>query len=171
MKTNWLWDSQISDNEAKGILKDISHPKFDIYAEKLLSRTNDPKFVFSMIDKITFCKKWPTIKKRIIKDHWLKDKVIFWQTIYTRVKEQLKAEGIKIRISREVKIPSERMEIAKQIKKIRVNKGYSQKDMASRLHVIQQYISKIENGRENLSIDSLVQIANILGRKISIRMK
>ena len=36
MKINWLWDSQLSEAEARKILKDESHPKFDIYVENAL---------------------------------------------------------------------------------------------------------------------------------------
>lgn len=168
MKTNWLWDSRLRESEAKKILKDENHPKFDIYAERLFSRVNDPKIVFSIIDKITFCKKWPGIKKQMRKDRWLKDRVVFWQTIYERILEGLKEQGIKLRESREVKIPPERMKLAQEIKDIRVKLGYTQRDMAKKLGVIQQYISKIENGYENFSVDTLRRIADVFDRKLVI---
>lgn len=171
MKTNWLWDSRITEKEAREILKDADNPKFDIYAEKLFSRVNDPKMVFTLVDKITFCRKWPVIKKRLRKNRWLKERVLYWQTIYDRVKFQLKAQGIKIRIPEKIKIPQERLSVAEQIKNIRTKQGYSQKDLAAKLHVIQQYISKIESGKENLSIDALVRISSILGKRVSILLK
>ena len=171
MKTNWLWDSRITEKNARKILNDSNHPKFDIYAEKLFSRINDPKKAFSIVDKLTFCRKWPVIKKRMRKDRWLRDRVIFWQTIYNRVKEQLNAEGIKIRTPRKEKISAERLELAKEIRDIRIGQGYRQKDLASKLNVIQQYISKIESGRENFSIDTLIRVADVLGKKIYIHLK
>ncbi len=172
VKINWLWDSRIGENEVKKILKDKNHPKFNLYAEKLLSRVSDPKMVFSMVDKVTFCKKWPSIKKQMIKDRWLKSKVAFWQTIYERIQEKLKNEGVKIRQSQgTTKIPSERMKLAQQIKKIRLRLGYTQKEIAKKLGVNQQYISKIENGRENVSVDTLRKIANALGKRLIIRLK
>ena len=172
MKINWLWDSRIGKDEVKKILKDGDHPKFNLYAEKLLSRVSDPKMVFSMVDKVTFCKKWPGIKKRMTKDRWLKSKVAFWQTIYERIQERLKNEGVKIRQSQgTTKIPSERMKLAQQIKKIRLRLGYTQKDIAKKLGVNQQYISKIENGRENVSVDTLRKIAHTLGKRLIIRLK
>jgi len=170
VKINWVWDSRLKEGEAKKILKDANHSKFDIYAEKLFSRVSDPKIVFSIIGKVTFCKKWPCIKKRMRKDRWLKDRVTFWQTIYERILEQLKEQGIKIRESRETEIPPERMKIAQQIRDIRVKLGYTQKDIAKKLGVIQQYISKIENGRENVSIDTLTRIANAFGKGLVIKL-
>ena len=168
MKTNWLWDSRIKEGAARKILRDEDNPKFEIYAEKLFSRVNDPKVAFSIVDKTAFCKKWAAIKKRMRKDRWLGDRVIFWQTIYERVLEGLKEQGVKIREPREVEISAERIKLAQEIKDIRVELGYTQKDMAKKLGVIQQYVSKIENGYENFSVDTLKRIADVFDRKLVI---
>lgn len=171
MRTNWLWDSRLEENKVREILKDENHPKFNIYAEKLFSRVNNPKVAFSIVDKVTFCKKWSSIKKRMRKDRWLKDRVIFWQTIYERILEGLKEQGIKIRSQREVKIPAERMKLAQEIKDIRAELGYTQRDMAKKLGVIQQYISKIENGRENFSVDTLKRIADVFSKRLVVALR
>lgn len=168
MKTNWLWDSRIKEAAARRILRDEDNPKFEIYAEKLFSRVNDPKVAFSIVDKTAFCRKWAAIKKRMRKDRWLEDRVIFWQTIYERVLEGLKEQGVKIREPREVEISAERIKLAREIKDIRVELGYTQKDMAKKLGVIQQYVSKIENGYENFSVDTLKRIADAFDRKLVI---
>jgi len=171
MKTNWLWDSRLGESEVRKILKDMSNPKFDIYAEKLFSRVSDPKIAFSIIDKITFCKKWPTIKKRMRKDSWLKDRVIFWQTIFERVHEGLKGRGIKLREPQEFKISPERMKLAQQIRDIRIKLGYTQEDIAKKLGTAQQYVSKIENGHENFSMDTLARIADVFKKGLVIKLK
>lgn len=171
MRTNWLWDSRLEESKVREILKDENHPKFNIYAEKLFSRVNNPKVAFSIVDKVTFCKKWSSIKKRMRKDRWLKDRVIFWQTIYERILEGLKEQGIKIRSQREVKIPAERMKLAQEIKDIRAELGYTQRDMAKKLGVIQQYISKIENGRENFSVDTLKRIADVFSKRLVVALR
>ncbi|MFH1823837.1 MAG: helix-turn-helix transcriptional regulator [Candidatus Firestonebacteria bacterium] len=171
MKTNWLWDSKLNNKDVIKILKDENHPKFNIYAEKLFSRISEPKVVFSFIDEIIFCKKWPSIKKRISKDRWLKNRIIFWQTIYERIKERLKTRGISIRESQEENISPERMKVAEQIRNIRRKNGYTQKDVAKKLGVIQQYISKIEGGHENVSIDTLKRIADVFNKSLDIRLR
>lgn len=168
MRTNWLWDSRMEESKVREILRDENHPKFDIYAEKLFSRVNDPKAVFDIVDKVSFCKKWPVIKKRMKKDRWLTERVTFWQTIYECVLEGLKERGVKIREPRETEIPAERIKLAQEIKGIRLGLGYTQRDMAKKLGVIQQYISKIENGYENFSVDTLKRIADVFGRKLVI---
>ena len=73
-----------------------------------------------------------------------------------------------MREPRKVKIPPERMKLAQEIRDIRVELGYTQKDMAKRLGVIQQYISKIESGHENFSVDTLKRIADVFGRRLVI---
>ncbi len=171
VKINWLWDSRTEKSKVREILRNENHPKFDIYAEKLFSRVNDPKVAFDIVDKITFCKKWPGIKKRMRKDRWLRDRAGFWQTIYERVLEGLKEQGVKIRIPREAEIPAERIKLAREIKDIRVELGYTQKDMAKKLGVIQQYISKIENGYENFSIDTLKRIADVFDKRLVVTLR
>lgn len=171
MKINWLWDSVLSAAEARKILKNENHPKFDMYAERLFSRVSDPKMVFDIVDRTTFCKKWPGIKKRMGKDQWLKERVAFWQTIYERVYEKLKEEGIKIRQPQVEKIPTERMELARKIRDTRIRLGYTQNGIAKKLGVIQQFISKIENGHENLSVGTLKRIADAFGKRIVVDLK
>ena len=48
--------------------------------------------------------------------------------------------------------------------------GYTQEEMAKKLGVIQQYISKLEAGRENLSVDTLKRIADVLGKRLTIQL-
>ena len=87
MKTNWLWDTQLSETRVKKILKDENDPRFYIYAEKLFSRISDPQTVFSYIPKEVFYRNWPVIKQRINKDAWGGGRVDFWQRIYNRISE------------------------------------------------------------------------------------
>lgn len=170
MKTNWLWDTRLSEKKVKEILKNGDHPKFNIYAEKLFSRISDPTITFSFVNKIIFCHKWPIIKKRLAKDRWIRNRIIFWQTIYETVCNDLKRQGIKIREPIRTRIPPERIKIAHQIRNMRMKLGYTQRDLAKKLGVIQQYISRIETGMENVSIDTLKKIADVLGRNLTIKL-
>jgi len=170
MHANWLWDSRISQKEVKRILRDTENPRFVIYAEKMLSRVSNPATVFSLIGKVDFCKKWPAIKKRMVKNKWAHSKAIFWQTAYDRLLERFQQEGVKIRKIQARAVPLPRAQLARQIRDIRKKLGYTQTDFAKKLGVIQQYISKIETGRENVSIDTLKRIAKALGRKLTIKL-
>ena len=171
MKVNWLWDTQVKENQVRGILRDEKNPRFYMYAEKLFSRVTDPSLAFDYINKKTFCRKWPNIKKRVQKDAWAQDKVETWQKIYETVFHELKSRGFHVRKPSHLKVSSEISGIAQQIKEIRIQRGYTQEDMAKKLGVIQQYISKIETGRENISIESLKKFAEALNKKLVIQLQ
>lgn len=171
MKTNWLWDTTLSEKEVREILKNEKHPKFDTYTEMLLARISDPEIVFSFINKKTFCCKWPKIKKRLAKDRWLRNRILFWQIIYERIHAELEEQGIRIRIPIRIKPPVERIKIVQQIRSLRRRLGYTQKALAKKLGVMQQYISKIESGVENVSIDTLKKIANALHSNLIINLR
>ncbi len=171
MEFNWLWDSRLSKKEVAGILKDEAHPRFNLYAEKLLSRLNRPREVFRLLNQETFCRKWPAIKRRMGRDRWLTHRVSFWQTLYEVVKDRLKEQGVRLRPRAEESIPPQRRVVSEQIRRIRMEKGYRQKDLAARLGVIQQYISRLESGRENFSVDVLNRIAQALGKELQVKLK
>ncbi len=154
MKINWLWDTSLSEARVKRILKNEKDPRFYIYAEKLFSRVSNPKVAFGFIPKEIFCRNWPAIHKRIQKDTWIQGRADFWQNIYEKA----------------LSISPERLSIAEQIKNIRLQLGYTQKEMAKRLGVIQQFISKLESGRENLTVDTLKRIAEVLGKQLTIQL-
>lgn len=54
------------------------------------------------------------------------------------------------------------LEIGKNIRRYRQQRGMRQKELAERIHVSDQHISHIENGYTKLSLVSLVGIANAL---------
>ena len=170
MKKNWLWDTSLNEKEVARILKDENNPKFSVYAEKLLARSNNVKEVFSLIEKKSFCRKWHAIKKRLIKDKWAKSKAVFWQVIYDNLKNQLKQKGVKIRKEPAYTAPAIRKDLAIQIKKIRMSLGYTQKEIAGQLGVAQQYISRIESGKENVSISKLAGLASMFNKKVVIKL-
>ena len=89
MKINWLWDTRLTETRVKKILQNEKDPRFYIYAEKLFSRVNDPNSAFNYVSKEVFYRNWPSIKKRIEKDAWVKNRALFWQSIYKRIEKQL----------------------------------------------------------------------------------
>ena len=153
MKTHWLWDTTLSENRVQRILHNERDPRFYIYAEKLFSRVRDPQEAFGYISKESFCRKWSMIKKRVEKDAWAKSKADFWQGIYEQILEE-----------------SQRLGIAQQIRKLRTQMGYTQEELAKRLGVIQQYISSLESGRENLTLDTMRKIARVFGKNLVIQL-
>ena len=159
MKINWLWDTRLNETRVKKILKDQNDPRFYIYAEKLFSRVSDPKIAFEFMPKKVFYIAWPLIKERVQKDAWAREKSNIWQSIYD-----------KSLVSPAFDLSMERLSVAQQIKDIRLQMGYTQAEMAKRLGVIQQFISKMETGRENLTVDTLKRIAEVLDKKLTIQL-
>ena len=166
----WQWSVPDNEKKIKAVLKDNKNPRFLFYAARLFYRVRDPKKAFRYVDKATFCKEWPAIKKLIRKNSWYSDAPKFWQVIYDGIKTELRKDGTKIP-AKERLISPQRLAIAEQIKALRKKKGYTQKEFADKMKVIQQYISIIESGRENFSVETLASIAKALGKKLMVRFE
>lgn len=57
--------------------------------------------------------------------------------------------------------------LGKNIKKFRKIKGYSQKHLAEKVDLSREYITRIENGQEFVSLKKLFVLADVLGVKFS----
>ncbi len=151
MKKNWLWDTKLNDSEVRVILGNEKDPRFFIYAAKLLARVKDPESVFSYIDKVLVQRHWPAIRSRMKRDTWGADAVREWQKFFV------------------AGISPERLVVARQIRSARRASGLSQTGFAQRMGVIQQYVSSLESGKENVTIDTLTKVAASFGKKVVIR--
>lgn len=169
MKVDWLWDKKLTLAEVKDILKDESNERFVDIASTLLSRKNNPKEVFEeYVDKIDFAKNWPKIKRRMRKDKWNNPRITFWQAVYEKLLAIYSEKGIKVRLSGALP-DSELCEyIGDQVKKIREEMKLTQNALADKMGISQQIISRIERGRENISLKTLERIIEALRKEISI---
>lgn len=169
MISNWLWDRKISEAGAKKIMKDTGSKEFVPLAALLLSRNNYPKDVFSRyLDPLIFCKHWAAIKRRMRRDKWSEPRIVFWQAIYENLSDKYRKKGIIFRLEMpQVKEPLCYI-TGKQISNIRREQGLSQKEMAKKMGISQQLISRIEKGRENVSVSTLANMARALNKKIKI---
>ena len=169
-KTHWLWDHpQTDEKKAKNILRDQNHKLFFIYAGMLLSRNDDIDYVFSILDKKLFCKYWPVIRNEINKGGWFDpNREGFWKPVYLRTIEELKQQGVKIHEFPDKPISEHRFSIALKMREIREERGLTQKETAIYLRVSQQYISKLETGQINVSIDKIWDFANMCVKSFKI---
>ena len=152
MKINWLWDMRVSEEHARKILKNKNHPEFYIFAEKLFARVKDPELAFQYVDRQTFYRTWASIKKRVLKDAWAKPAVDFWQSVYASAMAG-----------------NQRLNLAQAIKAARLKKKLTQRQLADRLGVIQQHISRIESGQENVTFDTLYKFAQALNTRLVVK--
>lgn len=171
MPKAWQWDVGRSDNEIRRILKNPEHPSFIHYASLLLARTNIPKEVFNEYLEIKdFCVQWQKIKHRMRKDRLNLGRIQFWEAIYRHLKQDLKSRGIALR-----QIPSPpprqdslRAKAGKRIREIRISRKITQAGLARGTGLTQQFISKIEKGIENVSLDTLERIQKFLKEEFFI---
>ena len=164
MAKAWQWDVGRSDEEIRKILKDLEHPSFLHYAALLLARTNVPREVFGQyLGKEDFCMEWHNIKRRMRKDQLSQGRIQFWEEIYRHVKEGLKAKGVMLRKPAKMAVKgSLRARIGKRICQVRRSQKITQAGLARETGLSQQFLSKIEQGTENISLDTLERIQKSL---------
>jgi transcriptional regulator with XRE-family HTH domain len=57
---------------------------------------------------------------------------------------------------------SQRKTVGRNIRKVRIEKSWTQEKLATRSKLTYEYINRLENGRVNVSLDTLVRIAKAL---------
>lgn len=171
MKNDWLWDKNIGIVKAAGILKDERDPRFVSLSATLLSRKNSAKEVFSgYIEPLTFYRNWAKIKKAMRKDNWAHPRIEYWQAIFEKLQERYSGQGIVLRKQKK-EINETCKAVGDCIRKERASKGISQRQLAKKIGISQQMLSRIEKGRENLSVSTIKKIADKLGRKIRVNIE
>lgn len=68
-------------------------------------------------------------------------------------------------------IVNKRQAIIFKIVEVRLEKGLSQMELAKRTGMHRSNICRIESGRQNISIDTLIRIFDALGKNILIELK
>lgn len=170
MNKNWLWDINFTTAQAKNILGRPKHKDFLAVASLLFSRNNDPRVVFGQyIGPLLFCRQWSQIKKRMSKDKWNTQRIIFWQAVFEKLKEKYQRKGVVLREKKEKIRDDICKEIGAQIRNVRQKEGFSQQELADKLRVSQQIISRIESGGENISLITLKNILEVFGKKFNLK--
>lgn len=172
MKPGWLWDTNITIKEIQAVLTDPQHERFTHFAALLLSRNNDPKEVFDeFLDKKAFVQNWSRIKRQMRKDSWNDPRIIFWQAVYEKLVSDFKEKGIALRSSaREFKANKLVELVAEKIKAARHESELTQGELAERIGIAQQIISRIEKGRSDVRVLTLEKIARALGKEIKLEI-
>lgn len=165
----WQWDVRRSDEEVRRILKNPQDANFLYYSSLLLARSNSPKEVFGSYLKIEdFCREWPGIKRRMRKDQWNAGRIQFWEEIYRHLKEKLKVKGVALRKPKSCPPSSDslRVRIGRRIHEARRFKKITQRDLARGAGLTQQFVSQIEKGAVNVSLDTVERIQKFLGQDL-----
>ncbi len=170
MKVDWLWDRNIPQKKLKSILRDEHNERFTEMAALLLSRKNSPREVFeNWLDKKIFVQNWFRIKKHMRRNSWNDPRITFWQAVYEQLVKIFKEQGIGVTL-RTPKGPVSDICAAAglKLKKLREDNGLTQKGVSEKLGISQQIISRIERGRDNVSLATLQKFGKALGREVVI---
>lgn len=173
MRPPWLWDKDISKEEIQAILKDPHNERFVNMAALLLSRNNMPKEVFDQyLDRTIFVQNWARIKRQMRKDSWNDPRIVFWQAVYEKLFSEFKAKGIVLRPRREdIALSELSQQIAEKIKTTRHDLGLTQGELAERIGISQQIISRIEKGRNDVRLSTLEKIFRFVGEQLVIQSR
>jgi DNA-binding Xre family transcriptional regulator len=156
--SKYFWDlNEKALKETEDILRNSEHAKFQSRMIRLLSRCQSPKELFSVISKEAFIDTWPRLRRywaRIGKESDFRD---WWQTIYEEI---LRSQGKGKKIAGE---PSSLFKkVGVKIKEARIGRDMSQRDLALAVGMKQPDISKIEEGRKNITLGTLARICKYL---------
>ncbi|MDP8215176.1 MAG: helix-turn-helix transcriptional regulator [Candidatus Euphemobacter frigidus] len=151
----WSLNDQALEETAR-ILRDPSDKRFLIKAISLLSHCTKPHDLFRAIPREIFFEQWPSIKRRWNRVGGVKTNIPWWDSICHML------------VSREGKITPDQWSaylgfIGKQIKEARLRKEWSQDNLAKRIKVEQRLISQVESGKANITMETLLKIAKVLG--------
>lgn len=145
--------------ETEKILKTPQHPRFVEKMYTLLSRCDRPEVVFTLLGKDKFIENWPKIHRYWIKKGQAEDFRYCWEAVYENL---IKKKGKKIQREGSSSIFKRIGEI---IREKRIGKNYSQKDLAIKVGLRQPDISKIEKGKVNITLETLIRLCRVLDIK------
>ena len=145
-------------NDTQNILKNQYHPKFNERFITILSRCDKPKELFSIIPEQEFIDVWPRVKRHWARASKTSDFRNWWQAVYEGLLEKRKIKKVKTAGSPSFLF----LKIGEMIKSARVKKGFSQFQLGVTTGVKQPDISKIEEGKKNITIGTLLRLCNAL---------
>lgn len=162
MIAKYFWDLKgASLKETHGILKDPRHPQFAQRMTVLLSRCDKPKELFAILPKKEFVEVWPKVRSYWVKRMRRSDFRDWWETIYEQLVETDERRSIRIKGM----APAFLRKVGHVIKEARIEKGLSQKDLGFRVGMKQPDISRIEEGKKNMTLFTLMRLCTALGIK------
>jgi DNA-binding XRE family transcriptional regulator len=164
MQNDWLWDRNINLKQARRILANPQDGKFAELAALLLSRQNSAREVFSgYLTKGDFTINWNRIKKEMRKNSWNDPRIEYWQAIYEKLRPRF---ALPKNAQAEGKVISDFChDFGEKIEAARKNKSLTQGEIAKMLGISQQIISRIESGKQNITLMTLFSLCKALGIK------
>ena len=145
--------------ETRRILKNPEHPQFPRRMTVLLTRCSRPKELFSILSRERFVRSWPKIREYWIKRARRSDSRDWWETLY----EQM-AAGQPRRLGPAAggDPPAFLRALGDRVKEARIERGLSQRQLALQAGIRQPDISRVEEGKKNITLFTLVRLCKAL---------
>ncbi len=161
MIAKYFWDlKETSLKETERILRNPRHPQFAQRMTVLLSRCDKPKELFSVLPRKEFVEAWPKIRSYWAQRIRRSDSRDWWQTLYEQLSKadlpEMKPQG---------RTPAFFRELGGVIREARIQKGLSQGQLALRIGMKQPDISRVEEGKKNMTLFTLMRLCKVLGIK------
>ncbi|MBU2102028.1 MAG: helix-turn-helix domain-containing protein [Candidatus Omnitrophica bacterium] len=157
--SKYFWDlNKEALQETRTIFKNHYHPMFPARLVTLLSRCDKPHDLFSLILKKDFIEAWPRVRSywaRLEKSSEFRN---WWQTIYEELVREYQKKEKKPKGSPAFSF----VKIGRAIRDARIAKHLSQQEVALKTHLKQPDISKIEEGRKNITLQTLIRLCRVL---------
>ncbi|OGX41443.1 MAG: hypothetical protein A3C53_00525 [Omnitrophica WOR_2 bacterium RIFCSPHIGHO2_02_FULL_68_15] len=160
---NWHWDLNLSPDAINAILTNDQHPQFAYVAARLLSSTDDSKYVFSLMTPLVLYRNFPAIRRALQRDQWKQETLVLWEATYRRYAREFKEAGVRVRRKSVLAVDPLTAAVLEQMQAARARAGITQHELAKQLQCSQQLVSAIERGREKLTIDYLRRFAEATG--------
>ncbi len=160
MIAKYFWDlNKEALRETTKIVRDPGHPQFAQRMTALLSRCDKPTELFSILSREKFIEAWPAIQSYWARRVRRSDSRDWWQTLY----EQLLEKDSKVKIQGK---PFDFLRhVGTVVQEARIRKGLSQGQLALRIGMKQPDISRIEEGKKNITLFTLMRLCKVLGIK------
>ncbi len=159
MIAKYFWDLKGDAlKEVRRILRDPAHPKFPQRMATLLTRCSEPKELFSVIPRERFVRAWPRVRSDWIKRQRRSDARDWWETLY----EQLVVGEPRRPARAGTDPPAFLRDLGARLKEARIERGLSQRQLALQAGLKQPDISRVEEGKKNLTLFTLVRLCKVL---------
>lgn len=160
MIAKYFWD--LHDAALKETARIVRHPQHPMFPQRmviLLSRCDTPKALFAIVPRRTFIESWPRIRTYWAKRARQSEARDWWETLYERLVERDRQTAITVKGGS----PAGFRTLGRLVREARLAKGLSQRQVAFRVGMSQPDISRVEEGRQNVTLSTLMRLGKVLG--------
>lgn len=177
--TDWMPDS-LSEASVRSVLDDPGHEQFTVLAAKLLEATEDLDEVTRWLDRSLLVRHFRRIRSSMGRTGTAGRRLRYWERRLSegepgddRPRDLDQRELLTDARDEEVDDsgPSSSVQVGETIRRLRERKGLTQAELGDRLGVSRQAISKVEQGRENVTVRRLERIMRALNYRLRFRLE